>query len=244
MRVGVYIDGYNLYYGGRHQFGRGTSGWRWLDVRRQVESVIAFEGSWLGATVERVVYCTARIDAKTNPDGARDQDFYLKALVGSGSVDHIEYGNYVARTKAALLATTDPKTGRPVLHTSSWPVMVKDSLGSDVQDARFMVKYLHLEEKGSDVNVATHLIADVLNQDVDAAVVVSNDSDLALPVRTARMHVPVATLNPRGARTAGALRGDPQDGVGRHWWWQLHPPAWTRNQLPPIVGNQRKPQDW
>jgi len=33
MRVGVYIDGYNLYYGARGLSGAGTSGWRWLDVR-------------------------------------------------------------------------------------------------------------------------------------------------------------------------------------------------------------------
>jgi hypothetical protein len=33
MRVGVYVDGYNLYYGGRSLCGRGRPGWRWLDLR-------------------------------------------------------------------------------------------------------------------------------------------------------------------------------------------------------------------
>jgi len=41
------------------------------------------------------------------------------------------------------------------------------------------------EEKGSDVNVATHLLLDALAQPpaMDAAIVISNDSDLELPVR-------------------------------------------------------------
>ena len=38
------------------------------------------------------------------------------------------------------------------------------------------------EEKGSDVNVATHLLVDVLTGAIDAAIVISNDSDLALPI--------------------------------------------------------------
>ena len=33
MKVGVYVDGYNLYYGGRGICGRGVPGWRWLDLR-------------------------------------------------------------------------------------------------------------------------------------------------------------------------------------------------------------------
>jgi len=41
MRVRAYVDGYNLYYGGRSCCWRGTPGWRWLDVRALVEAVIA-----------------------------------------------------------------------------------------------------------------------------------------------------------------------------------------------------------
>jgi hypothetical protein len=36
LRVGIYIDGYNLYYGGRGTCGRGAAGWRWLDLRQLV----------------------------------------------------------------------------------------------------------------------------------------------------------------------------------------------------------------
>lgn len=33
MLVGVYIDGFNLYYGARALRGKSTPGWRWLDLR-------------------------------------------------------------------------------------------------------------------------------------------------------------------------------------------------------------------
>ncbi len=104
MRVGVYIDGYNLYYGGRGLCGKSTAGWRWLDLRTLCSTIVGHRRDWPDAVVSRVIYCTARIDSRSNPDGYRDQDIYLKALVERGSVDHIEYGNYVARTKKALLA--------------------------------------------------------------------------------------------------------------------------------------------
>lgn len=242
MRIGVYVDAYNLYYGGRDVCGRGTPGWRWLDVRSLVRNVVELQGAWSGASIERVVYCTARIDAKTNPSAQRDQDVYLKALLGSGSVDHIEYGNYVARTKSALLAVDDKKA--PKIFTSAWPVMVRDSSGENVKNAQFMVRYLHMEEKGSDVNVAAHLLIDALGGDIDGAVVVSNDSDLAFPIKKAREIVPVGVVNPRQGYTAGALRGEKGDGVGGHWWWKLRRETFTSNQLAAEVGSVKRPPEW
>ena len=244
MRVGVYVDGYNLYYGGRRQCGRSTAGWRWLDVRGLAEALVAERRNWVGATVDRLVYCTARVDAATNPSAHADQDVYLKALVATSSVDWIEYGNYVARTRRSLLAVEDPKTRKPKVVTSHWPVMIQDSAGSDVPDARFMVNTLHLEEKGSDVNVASHLLIDVLNGTVDAAVVVSNDSDLALPVRTVRNHVPLGLVNPSGGYFAGDLVGKPGDGVGRHWGKKLESSDYYAHQLADPAGGLTKPSGW
>lgn len=50
MRVGVYIDGFNLYYGGRGLCGKGTAGWRWLDVRALAARLVTGHSSWTGAT--------------------------------------------------------------------------------------------------------------------------------------------------------------------------------------------------
>ena len=107
-----------------------------------------------------------------------------------------------------------------------------------------MVSVADREEKGSDVNVATHLLLDVFDPRVDAAVVISNDSDLALPITQARTRVPVGTVHPGTNYLAGALSGDPNDGVGRHWWRQLTPGDFTTHQLPDPAGRYRKPAGW
>lgn len=122
--------------------------------------------------------------------------------------------------------------------------MVQDSDGNDHPDSLFMVSYAHREEKGSDVNVASHLLVDVLRGDVDAAIVISNDSDLRYPVQAAREHVPVGTVNPTSGRLAGDLRGTASDGVGRHWWVQLNETDYRNNQMPNPSGGITRPQGW
>jgi hypothetical protein len=243
LRIGVYIDGYNLYYSGRNVCGRGAAGWRWLDLRALATDIVSRHASWSSPVVDRVIYCTARINALSNASGYRDQDIYLKALIASRSVDLIEYGTYVERVKRSPLAVADAK-GRPVLTTSAWPVMVQDRNASPVYDARFLVSHSDREEKGSDVNVASHLLVDVLQQSIDVAIVISNDSDLRLPVQEARKRVPVCTVNPGNGQTAGDLRGKPTDGCGGHWWLRLTRADYTGHQLPDPAGSYRKPQGW
>lgn len=243
MRVGVYIDGFNLYYGGRGLCGRGTAGWRWLDIRAFAEHLVRGHSTWGGATVERVVYCTAAISGSDNPVGHQEQDVYLRALKRTSSADHIEMGNYVHRVACAPLATADKK-GRPVLTKPVWPITVKAGGGQPDPDAQFVVSVARREEKGSDVNVASHLLLDILEQRIDAAVVISNDSDLKFPVQTARQRVPVGTVNPTRTHTAGKLRGSPADGVGNHWWYQLKAADFHACQLPDPIAGVRKPHPW
>jgi hypothetical protein len=61
------------------------------------------------------------------------------------------------------------------------------------------VKVIKTEEKGSDVNLATHLLLDGFRNDYELAVVVSNDSDLLLPIQvvTKQFRKPVGLLNPQ-----------------------------------------------
>jgi uncharacterized LabA/DUF88 family protein len=243
VRIGVYIDGFNLYYGARGICGRGTPGWRWLDLRALATSLVASHRNWPDARVSRVVYCTARIDAASNPSGARDQETYLEALAAAHSVDLIEYGTYVAHVRTAPLATRDEQ-GRPQVVTPEWPVMVQDGHGEPVRGAVFMVSYAHREEKASDVNVATHLLMDVLGHEIDGAVLMTNDSDLRLPAEQARRHVPVAVINPSHSYLARELRGEPDSGAGRHWWMRLSAADLKNHQLPDPAGQFRKPEGW
>lgn len=243
MRVGVYVDGFNLYYGGRGLCGRSTPGWRWLDLRALSVHLVTGRSGWSIPTSLRVVYCSARVSGASNPGGQRDQDTYLRALMSAGAVDVVEMGTYVTRVSCAPLAVRGAR-GKPVLVGPAWPVMVRDDTGRALQDARFLVSVARREEKGSDVNVASHLLVDVLRSAVDAAVIISNDSDLAFPVREARKLVPVGVVNPTKGYRAGALAGSVEDGVGHHWWYQLTASDLRSAQLPEIVGRLHRPPGW
>jgi len=216
MRIGVYLDGFNLYYGAREICGGSIPGWRWLDLRKFANSLIVNQSGWQNANVSRVVYCTARISGANNPSGQRDQDVYLRALTLTGAVDVIAMGNYVSRTTTAPLATPD-KRGKPIITKPSWPIMVKGEFGIDQPNSVFMASVARREEKGSDVNVASHLLIDVLDREIDAALVISNDSDLAFPIQEMRLRVPLGLVNPTRGQTGGKLKGKPTDGVGKHW---------------------------
>jgi hypothetical protein len=243
VRVGVYVDGYNLYYGARGLCGRGTTGWRWLDIRALADRLAS--AHWPHATVDRIVYCTALIDAASNLSGFNDQDVYLKAIVAAKSVDLIEYGTYVARVKTAPLAVkASSRQGGPQVVTSGWPVMIRDGQGNPVPDAQFMVSFAHREEKGSDVNVASRLLVDVLTSRVDAALVISNDSDLKFPISFARSKVPIGLVNPSKNPQAGGLRGRPDEGVGSHWWQRLTVTDLRACQLSDPAGTFVKPLAW
>lgn len=223
MRVGVYIDGFNLYYGGRSLFGKGTSCWKWLDLQKLGERLLSTRSQWSAASLERVVFCTARIEQVSNQSAYVDQDIYLRALAASGSIDTVELGYYVTRIKQGALA-------RKTRGTSFEHI---DMRGAQILRGRppVIVSVAIREEKGSDVNVAAHLLHDALTHAIDAAIVISNDSDLAFALRTARQYVPVGTVNPSPNYLAGALKGRPSDGVGNHWWTQLNNDDFRNCQL-------------
>ena len=60
------------------------------------------------------------------------------------------------------------------------------------------MQVLRIEEKGSDVNLATYLLVDCFANDFDEAVVISNDSDLAFPIDmvTTQFGKVVGIINP------------------------------------------------
>jgi len=69
------------------------------------------------------------------------------------------------------------------------------------------VKVIKTEEKGSDVNIATHLLVDGFRNDYELAVIVSNDSDLLLPIRvvTEQFGKHVGLLNPQKNPSAALI---------------------------------------
>lgn len=60
------------------------------------------------------------------------------------------------------------------------------------------VEVWNTEEKGTDVNLASYLLMDGVEGDYEQALVISNDSDLALPIGMVRekLGLPVGVVNP------------------------------------------------
>src|SRR5438128_8357913 len=110
QRIGVYVDGFNLYYGGRETC-RGTPGWKWLNIRALVRDLIDArpEAGWAGSPLHRIVYCTATLNPNFDPGRYQRQQTFIRALRASNSVDHIEYGTYISQVKRAPLATPDQR---------------------------------------------------------------------------------------------------------------------------------------
>ncbi len=227
LRIGVYVDGFNLYYGAKGLCGP-DPGWKWLDIRVLAQRLLDSRRDqvWKQAAISNIVFCTARVSGRDDPTSPRDQDMRLKALQKSGSVDKIEYGNYVETVIERPLATRG-KNGKPVLSVPRKFVQVADR-----------------EEKASDVNVAAHLLVDMLRNKINGAMVISNDSDLRLPLRIARETIRVATVNPSIRDTVGHLKGEAADGIGGHWWHQMTEEDVRACQLPSPVGRIYQPPNW
>ena len=79
--------------------------------------------------------------------------------------------------------------------------------GSTKSKPRY-VKVIKTDEKGSDVNIAAHLISDGYKGIYQVAVILTNDSDLVEPVRIVHneLKLPVGILNPRPASPSHELR--------------------------------------
>src|SRR5688500_17801233 len=245
MRVGVYVDGFNLYKRAQALAGN-AAGWKWLDIRALATTLATDEWPPDEQEVTRVVYCTTSVKPTvSNPDGPLRQETFIKALRAAGSVDWVEYGLFVDKVKTRPLATPNRK-GRPILVHPTMPVLIKTLADVKVRDALFYVSVADREEKGSDVNVATHLLLDVLAdpREIDAAIVISNDSDLKVPVAEARQRIPVGVENPGGDYTAGVLCHDSALSVPNQWERQLTFADLTGHQLPDPVGAYSQPTGW
>src|SRR5207245_2942958 len=128
------------------------SAYKWLDLGKLCEKLLTDN------EIHRIRCFTARIEARDDdPDAPNRQDAYLRAL---GSVPNltIHYGHFLASTPIMRLASPPPPPASP------------------------LVRVHKMEEKGSDVNLATWMLTDAFENDCELAVLVTNDSDLAEPM--------------------------------------------------------------
>lgn len=225
MKVRLYVDGFNLYYGGRRLAGDAhphSRPWKWLDLRALGQAIADHRWAGMDPEIDHVTYCTARIIGR-GQDSVRQQA-YLQALRLSGSADHIEYGLFRERLRSLPRASSGP-SGTPL-----------------VDQPMNFVNVSIREEKGSDVNVATHLVFDALSGTADAAIVISNDSDLSLALKKARTRIPVGIVSPHG-RVHGSLKPAPGKGTG-HWYHSLSHADLADHQLDRQIRHIHCPEKW
>lgn len=168
--------------------------------------------------IHRIRYFTAMVTPRQgDPQQAQRQQTYLRALA---TIPHltIHLGHYLS-------------------HPTKMPLAHPPARGSRT------VEVIKTEEKGSDVNLATMLLLDAFMKDSEASVVISNDSDLKLPVELAQSELTrvVGVINPHPAsHRSRALRPS--------FFKQIRKSALKTSQFPPnmkdSVGNIRRPAYW
>lgn len=172
LRTCVYIDGFNLYYGAL----RKTS-FRWLDLDAFCRLLLPKND------IRKIKYFTARVTARPGkPDTAVRQQTYLRALGTLANVE-VYFGHYLSHVRRLPLAAP----GGGVLRDASGKVLFADVLRE--------------EEKGSDVNLAAHLIHDAHCGEFDVGVVITNDSDLATPIELVTRDLGLPCGRGQSART-------------------------------------------
>ncbi|MBV8552046.1 MAG: NYN domain-containing protein [Acidobacteriaceae bacterium] len=172
MRTIVYVDGFNLYF----RLLSKQPSLKWLNVRRLAERLLRPDNKIVG-----VKYYTARVSGRTDAYAPGRQQIYLDALATVPEIS-VHMGTFLSSEKFAGLVK--PPEFRPRMTLPEpWP---------DV------VKVIKVEEKGSDVNLASHLLLDAFQGNFDVAAVLSNDSDLVEPIRivTQVLGKPVGLLSP------------------------------------------------
>ncbi len=166
--------------------------------------------------IVRVKYFTARVQpSASDPDVNVRQDTYLRALVAACPLVELHYGHFLRHSVRMENAIPPPAT----------------------------VQVWKNEEKGSDVNIAVHVLNDAWRSAYDCAAVVSNDSDLAEALMLAKQHHKLIGLVTPGApvrKTSQQLRQH-ADFVKPIRTWMLQ-----QSQLPsPIPGTTiHKPSSW
>ena len=168
--------------------------------------------------IHRIRYFTARLRPRAeDPQQSRRQLIYLRALrtIPNLSIHYGHFLSHVVRLPLAQPPAEGPRT----------------------------VEVVRTEEKGTDVTLATHILADGFNSDYDAAVIVSNDTDFLEPIRVVRgqLGCSVGVLNPQKQQIRVLAKA-------ATFYKRIRQGPLQASQFPNILtdahGTITKPQDW
>ena len=191
--------------------------YRWLDLGALCAKLLKPNHQVIG-----IKYFTAKVQPRPGrPQQAQRQQIYFRALMTIPGFE-IHYGHFLTRPVTRRL-TKAPRRGSP--HREVW----------------------NTEEKGSDVNLASHLLIDGFRANYDIAIVISNDSDLKVPIEFVRrdLNAPVGVLNPHRNRS-WAL--SPSELPSHSFYKPIRKGPLAASQLPDSLeddqGTITKPSSW
>lgn len=168
--------------------------------------------------IVKIKYFTARVNARpSDPQAPIRQQVYLRALETLPNLS-IVYGHFLS-------------------HVVTMPV------ANPVPNQPKYVEVIKTEEKGSDVNLATHLLNDAYQSKYDIAVVVSNDSDLLAPIQIVKgpLGKTIGILNPQKRPSRELLKE-------ASFFKTIRPNTLAKAQFPKILrdahGEIHKPSGW
>ena len=187
--------------------------YKWLDIAKLCRLILPRD------QVNQIKYFTALVSARPgDPDLPMRQLTYLRALATLPEVSIIK-GMFLSHP--ALLPLAPKYAGK----------------------RRNKVWVLRTEEKGSDVNLAAHLLNDGYKGAYELAVIITNDSDLSEPVKMVRseLGLPVGIINPHKHQSVELKRY-------ATFVKQIHLGALKQSQFPQILtdkdGTFHKPKYW
>jgi len=183
--MNVYIDGFNLYYGAV----KGTP-YKWLDLQALCRRLFPRDN------IHRIRYFTSKVRSTAkDPKKLQRQETYIRALKTIPNLT-VHYGVFKTHVK------------RRVLACSHCGADYGKGLVCPHYDPPQLIEVLECHEKGSDVNLGSYLLLDGFRNEFEIAAVISNDSDLATPIRLVRceLGLDVGIVNPRGTRPCAELR--------------------------------------
>ena len=167
--------------------------------------------------IAKIKYFTARVKATSyDPEAQQRQDAYLRALRKYCRKIEIFYGHFLSHQ--VIMENVNP----PPQKVCVWKN----------------------EEKGSDVNLAVHVLNDAWKSSCDCAIIVSNDSDLAESLRLVKLHQNVKI----GLITPGAPKRKTSAQLSQFadFYKPIRSQALKKHQLPHSIPgtNIKKPDTW
>jgi uncharacterized LabA/DUF88 family protein len=231
VKTSIYVDGFNLYYGAlRH------TKYKWLNPLEVCRLLLKpkMAGSKQPLDLQSLRYFTAKVTPRPkDPGQLKRQQTYIRALKTIPNVT-IHYGRFLVS-----------KIWRPA--TGGHSVLLTGGLTAELSttDPPQQVRIYKTEEKGSDVNLATHLINDAHLGNYECAVVISNDSDLVEPINIVKdaLGFPVIVISPHKKNPSFHLQK-----TATYFLREIRPAILKRSQFPATMtddmGTFNKPPEW